>query len=48
MVYYISGALFGVGKGNVSLEETSKHLKHHQDEKLGGKAKAKGLHLIRN
>lgn len=48
MIRCISGALFGVGKGSVSLEDISKHLEHHQDEKLGRKAKAKGLHLIRN
>lgn len=48
MVRYISGALFEVGRGNVSFEDISKHLLHHQDHKLGPKAKAKGLHLISN
>jgi len=48
MVRCVAGALFGVGKGSVSLEDISKHLLTHQDEKLGRKAKAKGLHLIRN
>ena len=49
MVRCIAGAVFGVGKGTVSLEEVSEHLKlQQQEEKLGRKAKARGLHLIRN
>jgi len=48
MVRCISGALFGVGKGSVSLEDILKHLAEPQNEQLGRKAKAKGLHLIRN
>lgn len=48
MVRLISGALFEVGKAKVSLEDISKHLTHNQDEKLSRKARAKGLHLIKN
>ena len=47
MVRYISGALFEVARDNVSLEDISKHLLEHQDTKLGSKAKAKGLCLIK-
>ncbi len=48
MVRYVSGALFEVGKGNVTLDEISEYLSNHQENKLGRKAKAKGLHLISN
>ena len=48
MVRYISGALFEVARGNVSLDDISKHLLHHQDNKLSSKTKSKGLHLISN
>ena len=48
MVRCIAGALFGVGRGDVSGDDISKHLQHNQGVKLGRKARAKGLHLIRN
>jgi len=48
MVRLIVGALFGVGNGSVNEGDISKYLKYHQVEKLGRKAGARGLHLIRN
>jgi tRNA pseudouridine38-40 synthase len=46
MVRYISGALFALGKKQLTLDEISQALVHHKEEKISSKAKSKGLHLI--
>ena len=46
MIRYIAGALFEVGKSQLSLSDISEALIHHKEEKLSSRAKSKGLHLI--
>jgi tRNA pseudouridine38-40 synthase len=46
MVRYIAGALFALGRGQISLSDISDALVHHNDEKLSARAKSRGLHLI--
>ena len=48
MVRHTMGALFEVGKENLSEDEIYNYFLHHQDKKLWRKARAKGLHLIKN
>jgi tRNA pseudouridine38-40 synthase len=46
MVRYIAGALFALGRGQISLSDISDALAHRNDEKLSARAKSRGLHLI--
>lgn len=46
MVRYMAGTLFAVGRGRVSLDQVSRHLRDHYEEKLSPKARAQGLHLM--
>ena len=46
MVRYIAGALFALGRNQLSLNDISEALAHHKEDKLSAKAKSKGLHLM--
>ena len=46
MVRYIAGALFALGRNQLSLSDISEALVNHQEEKISSKAKSQGLHLI--
>ncbi len=46
MVRYLMGALIGLVKKRITLEEIETYLQQHQEHKLTPKAKAIGLHLI--
>lgn len=46
MVRYIAGALFELGKNQLSLSDISEALVNHKEEKISSRAKSKGLHLI--
>ena len=46
MIRYLMGALIGVVKNRISLDDIKRYLQHHQEHKLSPKADAKGLHLI--
>lgn len=46
MVRYIAGALFALGRSQLSLSEISEALVSHKEEKISSKAKSRGLHLI--
>jgi tRNA pseudouridine38-40 synthase len=46
MVRYIAGALFALGRNQLSLSGISEALVHHKAEKISSKAKSRGLHLI--
>ena len=46
MVRYIAGALFALGRNQISLSAISDALVNHKEEKLSSKAKSHGLHLI--
>ena len=46
MVRYIAGALFAVGRKQLSLSDISEALVHPKEEKISSKAKSRGLHLI--
>jgi tRNA pseudouridine38-40 synthase len=46
MVRYMAGALFALGRGQISLSDISDALAHRNDEKLCARAKSRGLHLI--
>jgi len=46
MVRYITGALFALGRGQLSLRDISEALENHKEEKLSARAKSRGLHLI--
>jgi len=46
MVRYIVGALFALGRGELSLNDISEALTEHKEGKLSAKAKSRGLHLI--
>ena len=48
MVRCIVGALFEVGRENMGIDDISKNLAQPQTERPWIKARAKGLHLIRN
>jgi tRNA pseudouridine38-40 synthase len=46
MVRYIAGALFALGRNEISLSDISDALVNHKEEKLNAKSKSRGLHLI--
>ena len=46
MVRYIAGALFALGRGQLSLNDISEALVNHKEEKISSRAKSRGLHLI--
>ena len=46
MIRYISGALFSLGRNQLSLSDISEALANHKEEKISSKAKSRGLHLI--
>ena len=46
MVRYIAGALFALGRNQLSLSDISEALDNHKEEKISSKAKSQGLHLI--
>ncbi len=46
MVRYITGALFALGRKQLSLSDISEALEHHKEEKISLKAQSRGLHLI--
>ena len=46
MVRYISGALFSLGRSQLSLNDVSEALLSHKEEKISTKAKSRGLHLM--
>ncbi len=46
MVRYIAGALFALGRNQLSLSDISEALINHKEEKVSPKAKSRGLHLI--
>jgi tRNA pseudouridine38-40 synthase len=46
MIRYIAGALFALGRNEISLNDISEALAIHKEEKLSAKAKSCGLHLI--
>jgi len=46
MVRYIAGALFALGRNQLSLSDISEALVNHKEEKISSKAKSQGLHLI--
>ena len=46
MVRYIAGALFSLGRNELSLSDISEALENHKEEKISSKAKSQGLHLI--
>ena len=46
MVRYIAGALFALGREQISLSDISKALEEHKEDKLSPKAMSQGLHLI--
>ena len=46
MVRYIAGALFALGRNQLSLSDISEALVTHKEEKISSRAKSRGLHLI--
>ncbi len=46
MIRYIVGALFELGRGQLSLDDIREALEQHREQKLSPKAKSCGLHLI--
>ena len=46
MVRYIAGALFALGRNQLSLSDISEALANHKEEKISSRAKSRGLHLI--
>jgi len=46
MVRYIAGALFVLGRKQISLSDISEALMDHKEEKITPRAKSRGLHLI--
>jgi tRNA pseudouridine38-40 synthase len=47
MVRYIAGALFALGRSQLSLSGISEALVNHKEEKISSRAKSRGLHLIK-
>jgi tRNA pseudouridine38-40 synthase len=47
MVRYIAGALFAIGRNQLSLSGISDALVNHKEGKLSPRAKSRGLHLIK-
>ena len=46
MIRYIAGALFALGRDEISMSDISEALTEHKEEKLSARAKSRGLHLI--
>ncbi len=46
MVRYMAGALFALGRNQLSLSDISEALVSHKEKKISPKAKSRGLHLI--
>ena len=46
MVRYIAGALFALGRNQLSLSDISEALVNHKEEKISSRANSRGLHLI--
>jgi len=46
MIRYIAGALFALGRKQLSLSDISEALVNRKEEKLSPRAKSRGLHLI--
>ena len=46
MVRYVAGALFALGRKQISMNDISEALLNHKEEKLSARAKSRGLHLI--
>ena len=46
MVRYIAGAVFALGRNQLSLSDISQALANHKEEKISAKARSRGLHLI--
>lgn len=46
MVRYIAGALFALGRNQLSLSDISEALVNHKEKKISPKAKPHGLHLV--
>mgnify|MGYP002631375363 FL=1 len=46
MIRYIAGALFALGRGQLSLIDISEALVNQKEEKICSRAKSRGLHLI--
>jgi len=46
MVRYIAGALFALGRNQLSLSDISEALANQKEEKISSRAKSRGLHLI--
>ena len=46
MIRYIAGALFVLGRHQISLGDISEALVNHKEEKISSRAKSRGLHLI--
>ena len=46
MIRYIAGALFSLGRSQLSLSDISEALVNHQEEKICARARSRGLHLI--
>ena len=47
MIRYIAGALFALGKSQLSLSDISEALVDHKEKKISPRAKSHGLHLMR-
>jgi len=46
MVRYIAGALFALGRHQLSLNDINEALVNYKEEKISSRAKSRGLHLI--
>tara|TARA_R110001592_G_scaffold363036_1_gene679391 strand:+ start:7175 stop:7975 length:801 start_codon:yes stop_codon:yes gene_type:complete len=46
MVRYITGALFALGRNQLSLSDISEALAQHKNDKISAKARSRGLHLV--
>ena len=46
MVRYIAGALFALGRNEISMDDIGDALENHKEEKLSARVKSRGLHLI--
>jgi tRNA pseudouridine38-40 synthase len=46
MIRYIAGALFALGKNQLSLNDIREALEKRKEEKISSRAKSRGLHLI--
>ena len=46
MIRYIAGALFALGRHEISISDISEALVNRKEEKLSSRAKSRGLHLI--